>query len=57
METPRELALENILVELTIDGKVEGSDHDLGAVRMECEGRTYILDVLQSYSDFEEGKQ
>jgi len=37
-------------VELNFDCKVKRKDYDLGSLRLACDDRTFILDVVQSYT-------
>lgn len=41
---------------IVIDGDVEANRYDLGAVTLECEDRSYILDATSSYINKENGK-
>jgi hypothetical protein len=41
---------------IVIDGDVEANLYDLGAVTLQCEKRSYILDATSSYINKENGK-
>jgi hypothetical protein len=43
-------------VTIIIDGKVDVSQYDLGTVTLECEERSYIVDVVSSDSLFHNNK-
>ena len=43
-------------VTIIIDGEVEVSQYDLGDVTLECEGRSYMLDIVESNSQFINGQ-
>lgn len=43
-------------VTIIIDGKVDVNQYDLGAVTLECKGRSYIVDVVESSSEFANGQ-
>jgi len=43
-------------VTIIIDGKVDVNQYDLGAVTLECQGRSYIVDVVESSSEFANGQ-
>lgn len=53
METPRKLGFSKVSVEIDFYCVVDRNQYDLGALRLEREGRTYILDVVQSYTSEE----
>lgn len=53
MVTPRQLKFDKITVLLSFYCIVDRNLYDLGAVTMECDGRAYILDVAQSYTNEE----
>jgi hypothetical protein len=41
---------------IVIDGDVEANLYDLGAITLQCEDRSYILDATSSYINKENGK-
>jgi hypothetical protein len=43
-------------VEVVIDGNHLDTEIDLGAVTLSKEGRSYIVDAVQSYRNFEDGQ-
>ena len=51
MTTPSIPNVKFISVEIEFYCIVERHLYDLGAVELECEGRTFILDVVQSYTN------
>lgn len=48
---PRKLNFDSIKLELNFYCVVDRNLYNFGALRMECEGRSYILDVVQSYTN------
>jgi hypothetical protein len=43
-------------VTIVIDGIVYVTQYDLGSVTLECQGRTYMLDIVKSSSEFINGE-
>ena len=43
-------------VTINIDGNVDVNQYDLGGVTLECKGRSYMLDVVKSDSQFINGE-
>lgn len=42
-------------VTILIDGKVDTTQYDLGAIRLQCENRGYILDIIESNISYQNG--
>ena len=43
-------------VTINIDGEVDVTQYDLGAVTLECQGRSYMVDIVKSNSQFINGE-
>ena len=56
MNEPQILGVEFLSILVTFDCPVDRNLYDFGALTLECEGRNFILDVCQSYTNEESTK-
>ena len=56
MNEPQILGVEFLSIRVIFDCPVDRNLYDFGALTLECEGRNFILDVCQSYTNEESTK-